>query len=113
MCAGNQVVFVCRQSSSSRWTVFTLPSETVDQISLTVDSSQTGTVLPIPYDPGFGFEIYVLPSNSSSSVISELRVTAVRQLNGVTLECAGDNGHYMSTIMIISVGKSECEHIIL
>ena len=56
-------------------------------------------------DPGFGFEIHVLSSSSASSVISELRVTAVRQLNGVTVECEGGGGRYMSTFQIASVGE--------
>ena len=112
---GKQVVFVCQQTGSTlRWTVGNLPSGTfiTDQISLTVDSSQAGSILTFPDDPGFGFEIHVLSSSSTSSIISELRVTAVRQLNGVTVECAGDR-LYTSTIQIASVGESVCEHVIL
>ena len=105
MCPGQQVVFVCQQTgSTSRWTVGNLPG-VLDQISLTVDSSQAGTVLTIPDESSFGFEIHVLSSSLASRVISELRVTAVRQLNGVTVECAGDR-YYTSTIQIASVGKS-------
>ena len=108
---GKQVVFVCQQTgSTSRWTVGNLPGATgvLDQISLTIDSSQAGTVLPIPDKSSFGFEIHVLSSSLASRVISELRVTAVRQLNGVTVECAGDR-FYTSTLQIASVGKSACE----
>ena len=88
--------------SSSRWTVDNLRSGAVDQISLTVDSSQAGRVLTIPDDPGFGFEIHVLSSSSASNVISELHVTAVKELNGVTVECAGGSGRFTSTIQIAS-----------
>ena len=108
-------MFVCQQTgSTSRWTVGNLPGDTgtLDQISLTVDSSQAGTVLTIQDDPSFGFEIHILSSSSPSSVISELRVTAVRQLNGTTVECAGVRV-YTSTIQIASVGKSHAHAISL
>ena len=101
-------MFVCNQTgSTSRWTVDKLPGGpgAFDQISLTVDSSQVGTVFNITDDPGFGFEIHILSLSSASSFISEIRVTAVRQLNGVTVECAGGR-FYTSTIQIASVGKS-------
>ena len=112
MCEGKQVVLTCQGTgSSSRWTVGNLRSGAVDQISLTVDSSQAGRVLTFQDDPGFGFEIHVLSSSSTSNVISELRVTAVRELNGVTVECAGGSGRFTSTIQIASVGKSVCEHV--
>ena len=41
---------------------------------------------------------------SSEPFLIKLHVTAVR--HGVTVECAGDSGHYTSTIQIASVGKS-------
>ena len=98
-------MFVCQQTgSTSRWTV-NLPGGIINELSNSASSSQAGTVLTFVNDP-YGFEIHVLSSSSGSSVISELRVTAVRQLNGVTVECAGANGSYMSTIQIVSVGES-------
>ena len=106
VCVGEQVVFVCQQSgSTSRWTV-DLPGEISNELSISASSSQAGTVLIFVNDPGFGFEIHILSSSSASSVISELRVTAVRQLNGATVECAGASGSFMSTIQIASVGES-------
>ena len=115
---GKQVVFVCQQTGSFlRWTVGNLPrSGAVEQTasSLIVVSSQAGSVLTFTDDPGFGFEIHVSSSSSASSVISKLRVTAVRQLNGATVECAGDSGPLpTSTIQIASVGESTCKHVIL
>ena len=106
MCVGEQVVFVCQQSGSTlRWTV-DLPGGVSNEFSNPATSSQAGRVLSFTNDPGFGFEIHVLSSSSASIVISELRVTAVRQLNGATVECAGPSGRDMSTIQIASVGES-------
>ena len=102
MCVGEQVVFVCQQTGSySRWEVY-LPG--VNWLSRSVSSSQAGTVLSFTDDPGYGFEIHILSSSSASSVIADLRVTALRQLNGVTVECLGSSGIFMSTIQISSLG---------
>ena len=105
VCVGEQVVFVCQQTGSTlRWTV-DLPGGISNELVNTASSSQAGIVSMFTNDP-YGFEIHVLSSSSSSSVISELHVTAVRQLNGVTVECEGGIGRYMSTIQIASVGES-------
>ena len=102
---GQQAVFTCQQSGSiSRWTV-NLPGGTSARLTNSAISSQAGTVLTFVDDPGFGFEIHVLSSSSSTNVISELLVTALSQLNGVTVECIGISGIFMSTIHIASVGK--------
>ena len=96
---GQQVVFRCQQiSATSRWTI-NLSNIT---ISNSATFSQAGTMSNFIDDPGYGFEIHILSSSSSSSVISELRVTAVRQLNGVTVECLGVSGNFISTIQIAS-----------
>ena len=98
---GKQVVFVCQQTGSTlRWTV-DLHGGTI--IERTVLSPQIGTNLTFVND-GFGFETHIL-SSSSAGIISELRVTAVRQLNGATVECRGGSGSFMSTIQIVSVGE--------
>ena len=56
-------------------------------------------------DPGFNFEIHVI-SSGSDGITTELQVTAVRELNGVTVECAGLTGiSFTSTISIASVGE--------
>ena len=103
-CVGEQVVFVCQQSGSTlTWTV-DLPGGVSNDLVNSASSSQAGTVLTFADDPGFGFEIHVL-SSSSASIISELRVTAVRELNGVTVRCLGGSGSFMSTIQIVSVGE--------
>ena len=103
---GQQAVFTCQQSGSiSRWTI-NLPEGISIRLTNSATSSQAGTVLTFVDDPGFGFEIHVLLSSSlNTTVISELRVTAVRQLNGVTVECLGFSGNFISTIQIVSVGK--------
>ena len=92
-------MFTCQQTGvNSRWKV-NLPNKT---ISNSVFASLEGTVSIFIDDPGFGFEIHGFPSSSSSSVISELRVTAVEQLDGVTVECIASE-MYMSMIQIVSV----------
>ena len=104
---GKQVVFVCQQAGITlRWTV-DLPGGISNELVNSARSSQAGMVLTFAYDPGFGFEIHVLSSSSARNVISELRVTAVRELNGATVECTGSSGNYMSTIEIsASIGES-------
>ena len=99
---GKQVVFVCQQTGPTLTWRVVLPGQT--SIERSVLSSQVGTKLTFQSDPGFGFEIHIL-SSSSSGIISELRVTAVRQLNGVTVECRGGGGTDMSNIQIASVGE--------
>ena len=92
-------MFICQHPGSALvWTV-DLPGGTITE---SVASSQAGRVLTFADDPGFGFEIHVLSSSLANSIISELRVTAVRQLNGVTVECVGPIESYMYTIQIIS-----------
>ena len=104
VCIGEQVVFVCqRTSTTSLWAVH-LPLVTL-QNSAAV--SQAGTVT-FQNDPGFGFEIRVFNFSQSSAFVSELHVTAVSQLNGVTLECDGSSGSFMSTIQISSSPGKYC-----
>ena len=88
-------MFTCQQASPwpfIRWTVI-LPNIT---LTTSVSSSQAGRVSIFLNDPGFGFELHVLPS---SVIIYELHVTAVQQLNGVTVECIASE-MFMSTIQI-------------
>ena len=102
VCVGEQVVLVCQQVGPTlRWTVNLPGGSSIESVS----SSQAGTVLTFTNDPN-GFEIHVLSSSSANSVITELRVTAVSQLNGVTVKCVGASGSFMSTIQIASVGES-------
>ena len=58
-------------------------------------------------DPGFGFEVHLLskPADGNPFYVSELRVTAARELNNVTVECDGFDGRFTSTIHIALVGK--------
>ena len=95
-------MFVCQRTGSSlRWEV-DFPGGVSNRISSSPSSSLAGTVLTFSNDPGFGFEVHILSLSSSSSIITELRVTAVRQLNGVSLRCVGPSGTLMSTIQITS-----------
>ena len=95
-------MFTCQQPGPiSVWRI-NLPMTTLTNSASS--SEAAGTVSTFVNDPGFGFEIHIL-SSSSGSVISELRVTAVRELNGVTVECIGGSGTFTSTIQIASVGE--------
>ena len=102
---GNQVVFVCQETRSTlRWVV-DLPGGSSNDLTVEVSSSQAGR-LPPPANNPLGFEFYVLSSSTASSVISELRVTAVRGVNGAIVECRGQSMYPSSTIQISSVGES-------
>ena len=111
VCAGEQVVFVCQQAFFTRWTVF-LPGGTTYELTNAILPSQAETVLVFQDDP-FGFEIHVLSSSLNTTTFSELHVTAVRQLNGSTLECLGGSGVVRSTIQITSRRKfvSTCTNL--
>ena len=88
-------MLTCQQASSiTRWTV-NLPNVTL----MNAVSSRSGRVSFFMNDPGFGFELHVLPSSSSTDTYYELRVTAVEQLDGVTVECFASET-FMSTIQI-------------
>ena len=101
VCPGNDIVFICQQIGSvSRWTI-TMPGRTLQR---SVGSSQVGAVVTFENDP-IHFEILVIAFNSSNIITSELQVTAIRQLNGVTVECAGLSGTFTSTIQVASVGE--------
>ena len=106
MCEGNQVVFICQETRSNlRWTVNLPEGSSINRLTVDVSSSQAGSVLNFVNEDPFGFEIHVL-SSSSDSVKSELRVTAVRGLNGATVKCVGPGRYPSSTIHISSVGES-------
>ena len=90
-------MFTCNQSGfATRWKI-NLPNIAINNIVL---YSSAGIMTNFTDDPDFGFEIHVLHSSSSSSVNSELRVTTVMELNGVTVECTGCSGRFTSTILI-------------
>ena len=74
-----------------------MPSVTLQN---TAQSSQIESILSFVNDPGFNFELHVVSFNSSI-ITTELQVTAVRELNGVTVEC----GTIMSIIQVSSVGE--------
>ena len=102
MCPGNRAIFTCQQPGGlTVWMIYLPSSRTLQN---TVQSPRYGSVLTFAADPGFNFEIHVV-SNSSNSITTELQVTAVRELDGVTVECIGPSGTFMSTIRVASVGE--------
>ena len=104
VCPGNRVIFTCQLSGAfARWRI-NLPS--VLTLQNTAQSSQVGSVLTFVNDPGFNFELHIVSFNSNIDIITtELQVTAVRELNGVTVECAGSSETFTSTIQVASVGE--------
>ena len=101
VCVGEQLVIVCNQSLYLRWTV-NLPG----MMPLTAETpAKVGTVGTFQNDPGLGFEIFTT-SNVMASITSELRVTAARKLDGVTVECEGFSEMFMSMIQVALVGES-------
>ena len=106
MCVGNQVVFSCEQAgSTAEWSVTLSSGRRLNGLAL---SSNVGTTVTLQNDPGFGFEIHVLPSSGPTRVFSELRVTAARQLNNVTVTCEGPSGSFNHPIPIFPLGESCC-----
>ena len=101
VCPGNRAIITCQQSGVvARWRI-SLPSGALENTAL---SSQIGSVLTFLNDPGFNFELHVVSFNSNI-LTTELRVTAVRQLNGVTVQCGGSGDSIESTIQVASVGE--------
>lgn len=77
-------------------------------------SSQVGSILSFPNDPGFNFEVHIVSwSNESNMITSELKVIAKRQLNGVTVECSGFADSFMSVIHITSADGELIESLII
>ena len=100
VCPGNRVIFTCQQPGfTTQWTVSLQPP-----LRQNVQSTQVGSVITFGVDRGFNFELHIV-SNSSNILTTELQVTAVRELNGVTVECFGVSGATMFTIQVASVGE--------
>ena len=98
VCPGNRVIFTCQQSGIfAQWRIHLQPI-----LRQTVQSTQVGSVITFGADRGFNFELHVV-SFSSDILTTELQVIAVRELNGVTVECSGA---IPSTIQVASVGES-------
>ena len=70
VCVGTQLVFTCQQPGGlSRWDVTLSASR---KISQSVLYTRIGIVHYFIDDPGFGFEVYILNSSSSSSLVLSL-----------------------------------------
>jgi hypothetical protein len=69
-----------------------------------IRNTEVGTIV-FGVDRGFNFELHVVSNNIT--VITELQVTAVIELNGVMVVCAGsgDNRTFTSTIQVASIGE--------
>jgi hypothetical protein len=102
VCPVSRVIFTCQQSGAiARWTI-SLPSGTLQNAAQS-SVHDPGSLLTFVNDPGFNFEIHVVSSNSNN-ITTELQVTAVRELNGVTVRCDGLR-RFMSTIVVTSIGE--------
>ena len=104
MCVRNQVVFSCEQDRSTAEWIVTL--ESWRRLTGLALSSNVETPQSLQIDPGFGFEIHVLSSSGPTRVFSELRVTAARQLNNVTVTCEGHSGSFNHLIPVFPLGES-------
>ena len=100
------MVFSCEQAGDTAQWIVTLRSGT--RLTGLALSSNVGTPVALQNDPGFGFEIHVLSSSGPSRVFSELRVTAARQLNNVTVTCEGHSGSFNHLIPVFPLGESCC-----
>ena len=99
---GEQVAFSCQQTSGTAgWTVEYQPDGMM--LSGTVVSGNVGSDLSL----GSGIEIHTLSVSSNGILISELRVTATRELNNVAVVCHGAAGTFRSTIQIATIGELE------
>ena len=107
VCSGNRIIFSCNQTSFIvRW-IIDFPSGTVPQ-TRDARSEQVGSVFPFRDNDPFHFEIHVLSYNSNT-LITELQVTAVNQLNGITVTCEGpdpSSDFTSPSVQIASVGES-------
>ena len=98
MCPGNRIIFTCQESGPSTvWSINLQP-----RLDHFARSTQVGSVIPFGDHFGFNFELHVVSFNSSIDILTtELQVTAVRELNGIIVECAGAS----ITIQVASVGE--------
>ena len=84
-----------------------MPQQTLQQNG--AHNQQNGSVLTFEGQTNsFNFEVHVVSRASNGShiiVITELQVSAVRELDGVTVECIGGSGILISAIQVASVGE--------
>ena len=98
-CPGSRISLICNQTGALAIWRIRLPSITLRNTTL---NSQVGSILIFENDPGFHFEVYVI-SNTSNRLTSELYVTAMRELDGVQVECTGVIETFMSVIQVAAI----------
>ena len=94
-------MFSCEVAGrTARWEVESL------MLQQSVRHDQSGTSVPLrsqhDEEKDFGFVIHILPNSSTTRLFSELRVTAVGELNGVMVKCQGSkmSDIYTATIQV-------------
>ena len=106
VCEGQEIVFTCQQRGAiASWDV-TLPSGM--KLYRTVRNTQDSTAGPLhnQNDPrtNFGFTVQLL-SSSNNSIVSQLRVFAVRELDCTSVMCTGATGLFITTIKVGLLGE--------
>ena len=101
VCPENRVNFTCQQSGSTEWDIHLQPQTLMQTAQVT---QAVGSVIRFGVDRGFNFELHIV-SSSSGNFTTQLQVTAVRELDNVTVGCRGQSGTFLSTIQVASVGE--------
>ena len=107
VCSGQPVLFLCQQLSASATWIVNIPGLMLRVLA----PRAVGELEMFPGDPGYAFEV-TTTALGNGSIVSELRVTAVRELDGVTVNCEGFSGMYMSEIQVAAIGESHVEIIL-
>ena len=88
------------QGRTARWEVDSF------MLQQSIRLEQVGMSVPLrprtvtDQDKDFGFVIHVLSTSTATMFFSELRVTAVEELNGVMVECVALSETYTATIQV-------------
>ena len=96
MCPENRVIFTCQQSGSTEWDIHLQPTSLMQTAQVT---QAVGSVIRFGVDRGFNFELHIV-SSISGNFTTQLQVTAVRELDNVTVGCRGQSGTFLSTIQV-------------
>ena len=95
-CLEDETVFKCEQATSPlRWTIKTV-NRTFER-----GLTQDGEMFTFMNDLSYGFMMN-RTRTSSASIVSFLRVNAVRDLSGAQVMCSGSMGQFMT---MLEIGK--------